>query len=78
MIRTELNWERDIYPSVFSSDGSTAAFEIEAPQLFVHFKQGLTEDVTECPEAATAPKLRPVRGPPSAPHARKMRRAANA
>ena len=38
VIRTELDWERDVHPIALSSDGCTARFEIEAQQPFVHFK----------------------------------------
>ena len=44
MIRTELDWERDVHPSALSSDGSTATFEIEAQQPFVHFKPCLIKN----------------------------------
>src|SRR5678815_1939708 len=46
VIRTELNWERDVHPSALSSDGSTATFEIEARQPFVHFKPCLVKNGT--------------------------------
>ena len=46
VIRTELNWERDIHPSALSSDGSTATFEIEAPHPFVYFKPCLVKNGT--------------------------------
>ena len=44
MIRTELDWERDVHPEALSSDGSTATFEIEAQQPFVHFKPCLIKN----------------------------------
>ena len=44
VIRTELDWERDVHPSALSSDGSTATFEIEAQQPFVHFKPCLIKN----------------------------------
>jgi Putative esterase len=46
VIRTELNWERDIHPSALSSDGSTAIFEVEAQQPFVYFKPCLIKNGT--------------------------------
>jgi hypothetical protein len=44
VIRTELDWERDIHPRGLSSDGSAATFEIEAQQPFVHFKPCLIKN----------------------------------
>ena len=44
VIRTELDWERNVHPSALSSDGSTATFEIEAQQPFVHFKPCLIKN----------------------------------
>jgi predicted alpha/beta superfamily hydrolase len=44
VIRTELDWEKNLYPVALSSDGSTATFEIEAPQAFVHFKPCLIKN----------------------------------
>ena len=44
VIRTELDWERDVHPSALSSDGSTATFEIEAQQPFLHFKPCLIKN----------------------------------
>ena len=46
VIRTELDWERDIHPTAVSSDGSTATFEVEARQSFVHFKPCLIKNGT--------------------------------
>jgi hypothetical protein len=44
VIRTELDWERDVSPVALSSDGNTATFEIEAHQRFVHFKPCLIKN----------------------------------
>jgi hypothetical protein len=44
VIRTDLDWERDINPVAVSSDGNTATFEIEAQQRFVHFKPCLIKN----------------------------------
>jgi hypothetical protein len=44
VIRTELDWERDIHPRGLSTDGSAATFEIEAQQPFVHFKPCLIKN----------------------------------
>ena len=38
VLRTELDWERDIYPVMLSGDGNTVTFELEAQQPFVYFK----------------------------------------
>src|SRR5436190_991493 len=38
VIRTELEWHKNLFPIDISSDGSTATFEIEASEPFVHFK----------------------------------------
>jgi hypothetical protein len=38
VLRTDLDWERDIDPVAVSSDGNTATFEIEAQRPFVYFK----------------------------------------
>jgi predicted alpha/beta superfamily hydrolase len=46
VIRTELDWQKSQYPLALSSDGSTATFEIEAPQPFVHFKPCLINKST--------------------------------
>jgi len=46
VIRTQLDWGRDIHPIEVSSDGSTATFEVEAKQPFVHFKPCLIKDGT--------------------------------
>jgi hypothetical protein len=46
VIRTELDWERDIHPIAVSSDGNTATFEVEARQSFVHFKPCLIKNGT--------------------------------
>src|SRR5262245_61719566 len=44
VIRTELDWGRDVNPVAVSSDGNTATFEIEAQQRFVHFKPCLIKN----------------------------------
>src|SRR5215813_768021 len=44
IIRTELNWEQDVNPGALSRDGTTATFEIEARQRFVHFKPCLVKN----------------------------------
>jgi len=44
VIRTELDWERNIYPVGVSKDECTATFEIEAPQAFLHFKPCLIQN----------------------------------
>ena len=44
VIRTDLDWGRDINPVTVSSDGNTATFEIEAQQRFVHFKPCLIKN----------------------------------
>jgi predicted alpha/beta superfamily hydrolase len=46
VIRTELDWRRDIYPAAVSPDGSTATFEVEAQQPFVHFKPCLIRETS--------------------------------
>jgi hypothetical protein len=38
VLRTELDWNHDVHPSALSSDGTTATFEVEGQQPFVHFK----------------------------------------
>ena len=44
VIRTELDWGRDLNPVAVSSDGNMATFEIEAQQRFVHFKPCLIKN----------------------------------
>lgn len=44
VLRTALDWNRDVYPSGLSSDGTTATFEIEAQQPFVYFKPCLLQN----------------------------------
>jgi len=44
VIRTDLDWGRDINPVAVSSDGNSATFEIEAQQRFVHFKPCLIKN----------------------------------
>jgi predicted alpha/beta superfamily hydrolase len=44
VIRTELDWEKNVDPVAVSSDGSTSIFEIEAPQPFMHFKPCLIKN----------------------------------
>jgi hypothetical protein len=46
VICTELDWQKSQYPLALTSDGSTATFEIEAPQAFVHFKPCLINNST--------------------------------
>jgi predicted alpha/beta superfamily hydrolase len=44
VIRTELDWERDIHSTEVSSDGTTATFQIEAQKPFVYFKPCLLQN----------------------------------
>jgi hypothetical protein len=44
VIRTDLDWGRDVNPVAVSSDGNTATFEIEAQQRFLHFKPCLIKN----------------------------------
>jgi hypothetical protein len=44
IIRTDLDWERDVYPIEVSSDGNTGSFEVEAQQPFVNFKPCLIKN----------------------------------
>jgi len=44
VIRTELDWGRDLNPVAVSSDGNTATFEIETQQRFVPFKSCLIKN----------------------------------
>jgi hypothetical protein len=44
VIRTDLDWGRNVNPVAVSSDGNTATFEIEAQQRFVHFKPCLIKN----------------------------------
>src|SRR6516164_1758126 len=44
VIRTELDWGRDLNPVAVSSDGNTATFEIESQHRFVHFKPCLIKN----------------------------------
>jgi len=44
VIRTDLDWERDVHPVAVSGNGNTATFKIEAQQRFVHFKPCLIEN----------------------------------
>jgi predicted alpha/beta superfamily hydrolase len=44
VIRTDLDWERNVHPVEISSDGNTATFEIEAQQPFVYFKPCLIKN----------------------------------
>ena len=44
VIRTELDWHKDLYPVNVSDDGSSATFEVEAAQPFVHFKPCLIKN----------------------------------
>ena len=44
VIRTDLDWGRDVNPMAVSSDGNTATFEIEAQRRFVHFKPCLIKN----------------------------------
>jgi hypothetical protein len=46
VIRTELDWEKNVHPIDISSDDNTATFEIEASQPFVHFKPCLIKNGT--------------------------------
>ena len=41
VLRTELDWDRDIEPSTVSDDGETSTFEVEARKPFVYFKPRL-------------------------------------
>src|SRR6516162_2999111 len=44
VIRTDLDWGRDVNPVAVSSDGNTATFEIETQQRFVPFKSCLIKN----------------------------------
>jgi hypothetical protein len=44
VLRTELDWQRDIQPIAASEDGNITTFEIEARQPFVYFKPCLIQD----------------------------------
>jgi predicted alpha/beta superfamily hydrolase len=44
VIRTELDWDRDVQPSAVSTDGSTATFEVETQKPFVYFKPCLIQN----------------------------------
>ena len=44
VLRTELDWDHDVYPSALSHDGTTATFEVEARRPFVHFKPCLVHN----------------------------------
>ena len=44
VLHTELDWDRDVRPIITSADGTTATFEIEAEQPFVHFKPCLIQN----------------------------------
>src|SRR5215472_9014744 len=44
VIRTELDWERDIHAIKLSSDGATATFQVEAQKPFVYFKPCLVQN----------------------------------
>ncbi len=43
ILRTELDWEKDIESIHISEDGNTATFEVEANQPFLYFKAGLVQ-----------------------------------
>ena len=43
VLRTELDWGRDIEPIAVSKDGNTATFELEAKQPFLYFKPCLVK-----------------------------------
>jgi predicted alpha/beta superfamily hydrolase len=38
VLRTELDWDRDLEPTVVSEDGTTFTFELEAKRPFLYFK----------------------------------------
>ena len=44
VIRTDLDWERNVYPVALSSDGNTTSFEIEAHSPFVYFNPCLVKN----------------------------------
>jgi predicted alpha/beta superfamily hydrolase len=44
VLRTELDWGRDIHPTDLGSDGATASFEVEAQKPFVYFKPCLIQN----------------------------------
>ena len=44
VLRTELDWDRNIHAVEVSKDECTATFEIEARQAFLHFKPCLTKN----------------------------------
>lgn len=44
VLRTELDWERDVEPTEVSSDGTTSTFTLETRRPFVYFKVCLRDD----------------------------------
>jgi hypothetical protein len=44
IIRTELDWGRDIHPIELSSDGATATFQVVAQKPFLYFKPCLVQN----------------------------------
>lgn len=46
VVRTELDWARDVHPATITSDGNTATFEIEARKQFIYFKPCLIRNGT--------------------------------
>ena len=44
VLRTELDWGRDLHPTELGSDGATASFEVEAQKPFVYFKPCLIQN----------------------------------
>src|SRR5262245_49041967 len=44
VLRTELDWERDVEPEAISNDGDTSTFRIEARRPFLYFKPCLRID----------------------------------
>jgi Predicted hydrolase of the alpha/beta superfamily len=38
VLRTELDWDKDVYPVEINDDGTTSTFEIETSKPYLHFK----------------------------------------
>jgi predicted alpha/beta superfamily hydrolase len=44
VLRTELDWDRNVEPVAVSDDGNTSTFEVQADQPFVYYKPCLVKD----------------------------------
>jgi predicted alpha/beta superfamily hydrolase len=44
VLRTELDWDRDVAPTTVSADGTTSVFEVEADQPYLYFKSCLVQN----------------------------------